>query len=203
MNTKYFDEIRKKKASAEEKIVKAQEFVQAKEAEIEELKNRMIRSCNELDPEAYLDLMKRVAEKKQELTGLKDIAEQTATMKGYTDEDVKAAYARYCADYNPMIGKKIKAFKQKKLELKQLYEEMAELQKEAILAREECKSYLLSNKIKLEMPSLIPNWSGSLARVFYGTAPMGDGEGDFLNTDGIAKDLAIGEYCFNVEAKFS
>ena len=203
MNTKYFEEIRKKKEKAAEKIAKAQEFVQSKEAEVSELKDRMIRSADALDADAYINLMKLVAEKEQELNGLKDIANRTKDMPGYSDNDVKAAFAKYCAEYNPKIAKKIKAYNEKKKELISCYEEMAELQKEAILLREEFKGYLLSKDSRLERLTLIPNWTGSLARVFYGTSAMGGGEGEYLDSDAISKERAIGEYCCNVEGRFN
>lgn len=203
MNTKYFDDIRKKKEKAAEKVAKAQEFVRSKESEVSELKDRMIRSADDLDAEAYINLMKLIAEKEQELNGLKDIANRTKDLPGYSDNDVMAAFAKYCAEYNPKIAKKIKAYNEKKKELISSYEEMAELQKEAILLREEFKGYLLSKNSRLQPLTIIPNWTGSLAKVFYGASPMGYGEGECLNSDGISKDRALGEYCSNAEARFN
>ena len=203
MNTKYFDEIRNKKAKAAEKAAKAQEFVQSKEAEVSELKDRMIRSADDLDAESYINLMKLVAEKEQELNGLRDIANRTKDLPGYSDNDVLAAFAKYCAEYNPKITKKIKAYNEKKKELISCYEEMAELQKEAVLFRKECKECLTDKSSRLERLTLIPNWTKSLARVFYGTGALG-GEGEQLAyPDGIMKDNELAKYCTNTELKFN
>ena len=202
MNTKYFEEIRNKKEKAAEKTAKALEFVRNKEAEVSELKERMMRSADDLDADSYINLMKLVAEKEQELNGLKDIANRTKDMPGYTDNDVKAAFAKFCAEYNPKIAKKIKAYNDKKNELKSLYEEMAALQKEAVMLREEFKGYLLNNSSRLERLTMIPNWSGNLARVFYGTGAFG-GEGENLSYEGAMKDREMYEFCSNAEARFN
>ncbi len=202
MNTEYFEEIREKKEKAAEKTAKALEFVRSKEAEVSELKERMMRSADDLDADSYINLMKLVAEKEQELNGLKDIANRTKDMPGYTDNDVKAAFAKFCAEYNPKIAKKIKAYNDKKNELKSLYEEMAALQKEAVMLREEFKGYLINTNSRLERLTIIPNWSGNLARVFYGTGALG-GEGENLTYEGAMKDRKMYEFCSNAEARFN
>lgn len=203
MNNKYFDEIRKKREKAAEKTAKAQEFVRSKEAEVSELKERMVRSADELDAEAYINLMKLVAEKEQELNGLKDIANRTKDLSGYSDHDVMAAFAKFCSEYNPKIAKKIKAYNEKKKELISSYEEMAKLQKEAILLREEFKGYIINKSNRLELLTIIPNWTRSLSRVFYGSGAFGEAEGEELSyPDGIMKDREMCEFCSNVGSRY-
>lgn len=172
MKKNYLDEILAKKAKAMENRKKAMEFVQSKEEEISELKDRMINASAELDPDSYINLMKQIADKERELTALKDIADRAETAAGYTDEDVLDAFSKYCAEYNPTIGKKIKEYEEKKRELFSLYCDMAEMQKEALGNLMKCKSYLLdtSNKERLEKMTLIPEWNRYMQQFFLGGA---------------------------------
>ena len=80
MNTYQSDDLRSKRSNAEENYSKAKEFVQNKEKELMELKDRLIRACPELDSDAYVSLMKQISEKESELTALKEIANRTADM---------------------------------------------------------------------------------------------------------------------------
>lgn len=76
----YFDENRTKKTRSAANYAKAREFVKSKEAEIADLKDRLIEACAEMDSEAYVGLMKQISEKERELTTLKEIANRTAEM---------------------------------------------------------------------------------------------------------------------------
>lgn len=170
MKKNYFDEILSKKAKALENSKKAKEFVQSKEAEISELKDRMISASSVLDADSYINLMKQVADKESELTALKDIADRAASVSGYTDEDVLDAFRKYCAEYNPMIANKIKEYEEKKKELISLYLEMAEMQKDALDSFSKCKSYLqdTTNRGRLEHLTLVPQWGRHMQQFFFG-----------------------------------
>lgn len=192
MNTKYLDNIRNKRAKAAENSRKAQDFIRDKENEIKGLKDRFNQASAALDSDEYITLLRQIADRERELTALKEIAGKSSEITGYTDADVQEAFSKYCADYNPMIAKKIRIFNEKKQELFNLYKEMADLQKEAIQTRLEFKEYLLheSSKYRMEKLTLIPGWGRHYADVFFGTN---------RDTDWFAKDTAMGEYCYNAE----
>ena len=117
MNTKYLDNIRNKRAKAAENSRKAQDFIRDKENEIKGLKDRFNQASAALDTDEYISLLQQIADRERELTALKEIAGKSSEILGYTDTDVQEAFAKYCADYNPMIAKKIRIFNEKKQEL--------------------------------------------------------------------------------------
>lgn len=188
MNTKLLDNIRNKRAKAAENSRKAQDFIRDKENEIKGLKDRFTQASAALDSDEYITLMQQIADRERELTALKEIAGKSSQIMGYTDTDVQEAFAKYCADYNPMIAKKIKAYNEKKDELQKLYLEMADLQKEAILTRNEFKEYLINQNARLDKLTIIPNWGRHLCTLFYG---------DLAEHDQFQLSTKIGEFCFN------
>ena len=190
MNTKLLDGIRNKRAKAAENSRKAQEFIQGKENEIRNLKERFNQASAALDTDEYITLMQQIADRERELTALKEIAGKSSEITGYTDTDVQEAFARYCADYNPMIAKKIRAYNEKKDELMKLYLEMAELQKQAILIRNEFKEYLINQSARLDKLTIIPNWGRHLCTLFYGDLP---------EYDQYQNNAKISEFCWNAE----
>ena len=193
MNTKYLDNIRNKRAKAAENSQKAQDFIRDKEKEIRNLKDRFTQASAALDSDEYITLMQQIADRERELTALKEIAGKSSEILGYTDTDVQEAFAKYCADYNPMIAKKIKAYNEKKDELQKLYLEMAELQKEAILVRNEFKEYLINQNARLDKLTMIPNWGRHLCTLFYGDLP---------EYDQYQHNARISEFCWNA-ARFN
>lgn len=190
MNSKSLEDIRRKRDKAHENYQKACDFVKAKETELEDLKKRMVEACSALETDEYIRLLKQIADKETELRAVKDIAEQTGKQSGFTDSDVQRAYSKYCEDHAKAIKPLIKSYNDKKAELVKLYEQMAELQTQAIQAKEECKGYLVQKQTRLETPILIPNCTREMLDYFYSDLPI---------MDRAKKGNSISQYCGNVE----